>query len=328
MSLRRAGLALLRQQGAPLVESLSATTQQAQGAVREAVEGCSRGVSTLAVKQRMKSVGNIQKITKAMKMVAASKMRSATAATENSRGIVQPFLRMLGDMPDTQGAKAVFVPVTSDKGLCGGINSTVCKYTRATVKAVRDGAAAADSGEAAPEMMLVVMGEKGRAQLQRDMRDNIYGTVADTNKVKITFPEASAIAEELLKTEYDTARILYNRFVSAINQKPTIATVLSPDALERAAAEGGAMDSYELEGPDRPEMLMDLAEFQLAATLYNSMMENNCSEQSSRMSAMENSTKNAGEMLGKLTLTYNRTRQASITTELIEIISGATALAG
>lgn len=308
---------LLRQGLAAVAESVAAACQGS------AVEGA-RGVSTLAVKQRMKSVANIQKITKAMKMVAASKMRSAQANTENSRGIVQPLVRLLGDLPAATGAKNVVVPVTSDKGLCGGINTVVCKYTRSTVKAVAD----AQAGDEPSENLLVVMGEKGRSQLQRDMRESIYATIADTNKVRVTFPEASQIAEELLKTEFDTARIIYNRFVSAIAQKPTIATVLSPDALEKTAAEGAAIEQYEIEGPDRAELLMDLSEFHLATTLYNCMLENNCSEQSSRMSAMENSTKNAGEMLGKLTLTYNRTRQASITTELIEIISGATALAG
>ena len=266
----------------------------------------------------MRSVGNIQKITKAMKMVAASKMRSATVQTMNSRGIAAPFLKLLGDLPNAEGERNVYVPITSDKGLCGGINSSVAKYLRASLAAAGEG----------KDNQLVVVGEKGRALLVRDLKDRIYATVADTNKVKITFPEACAIAEEILKTEYDVSRVLYNRFVSAIAQKPTIATVLSPAALEREAEAGGSIDAYELEGPDRPELLHDLAEFQLATTLFNCMLESNCSEQSSRMSAMENSTKNAGEMLGKLTLTYNRTRQASITTELIEIISGATALAG
>jgi len=162
--------------------------------------------------------------------------------------------------------------------------------------------------------------------LQRDQADKIVATVGDTQKVRLTFPQTCSIAEEILKTEYDVARIVYNRFVSAIAQKPTIATVLSPDSLEKEAEAGGGLDKYEIEGPGRAELLQNLAEFNLATSLYTAMLENNCSEQSSRMSAMENSTKNAGEMLGKLTLTYNRTRQASITTELIEIISGATAL--
>lgn len=267
----------------------------------------------------MKSVGNISKITKAMKMVAASKMRSAQVNTENARGIAEPLLKLLGDLPDAQGKKNVYVPITSDKGLCGGINTTVCKYTRAAVKA--------ESGED-KEHELFVMGEKGRSQLQRDMRDSIYATVVDTAKARITFPLAATIADMVQATDYDVARLVYNRFHSAISFKPTLATVLSPDALEREAESGSLLDQYEIEGPDRAELLQDLSEFHMAVAVFNGMMENNCSEQASRMSAMENSTKNAEEMLGKLTLTYNRTRQATITTELIEIISGATALAG
>jgi F-type H+-transporting ATPase subunit gamma len=270
-----------------------------------------------AVKLRMRSVGNIQKITKAMKMVAASKMRSAQANTMKARGIVAPFLRLLGDLPSAVGEKNVWVPITTDRGLCGGINTMVAKYVRTSMAAL-----GAENNE------LVIIGEKGRAVMQRDMREKIFATIADTGKVRHTFPMACAVAEDILKTEYDVTRIIFNRFVSAIAQKPTIATVLSPNALEKEAEAGSAIDQYEIEGPDRAELLQDLGEFQLATTLFTGMLENNCSEQSSRMSAMENSTKNAGEMLGKLTLTYNRTRQAGITTELSEIISGATALEG
>jgi F-type H+-transporting ATPase subunit gamma len=271
----------------------------------------------IAVKQRMKSVASIQKITKAMKMVAASKMRSAQANVEKSRGISAPFLKLLGDMPNAKGDKAIFIPITSDRGLCGGINTTICKYTRASMRTV---------GDEASEKSIVIFGEKGRTQLQRDQREHIKALIADTGKVRMTFPQVCAIAEEVLKTEYDVTRVIFNRFVSAISYKPTIATVLSPDALEKEAEAGASIDQYELEGPERPEFLQDLAEFHLATTLFSSMLESNCSEQSSRMNAMENSTKNAGEMLGKLTLFYNRTRQASITTELIEIISGASSL--
>ncbi len=251
-----------------------------------------------------------------MKMVAASKMRSAQSATEKCRGMQEPFLKMLGDLPLAAGEKNVTIPVTTDKGLCGGINTMICKYSRASMQIANPEG----------EQSLMILGEKGKAQLQRDQADKIVATIADTQKVRLTFPQACSIAEEVLKTEYDVARIVYNRFVSAIAQKPTIATVMSPDALEKEAEAGGGLDRYEIEGPGRAELLQNLAEFNLATSLYTAMLENNCSEQSSRMSAMENSTKNAGEMLGKLTLTYNRTRQASITTELIEIISGATAL--
>lgn len=278
----------------------------------------------------MRSVGNIGKITKAMKMVAASKMRVAQINTMNSRGMVQPLLRLLGDLPATNGDRNVYVPITTDRGLCGGINTTVAKYTRGTMRAAA--AATEESGSAedreARSDVLYILGEKGRSQLQRDMRSSIYATAADTGKVRITYALTSALADEITATEYDVVRMLYNRFVSAISFQTTVATLLSPNMLEREAEAGGLLDTYEIEGPDRPELLQDLAEFQLASTLFNGLMENNCSEQASRMSAMENSTKNAGEMLDKLTLTYNRTRQASITTELIEIISGATALAG
>jgi len=208
-------------------------------------------VSTLAVKQRMRSVGNIQKITSAMKMVAASKMRSAQQATEKCRGMQEPFLKMLGDMPMAAGEKNVTVPVTTDKGLCGGINTMICKYSRATMKIA--------SPEA--EQQLVILGAKGKAQLQRDQADKIVATVGDTQKVRLTFPQTCSIAEEILKTEYDVARIVYNRFVSAIAQKPTIATVLSPDSLEKEAEAGGGLDKYEIEGPGRAELLQNLAEY-------------------------------------------------------------------
>lgn len=278
-----------------------------------------RHASQLAVKQRMRSVQNIAKITSAMKMVAASKMRVAQINTEKSRGLLTPFIKLLGDLPAVEVETNVAVPVTTDKGLCGGINSTVSKYARGTLKAFN---------EEGQHSELVVIGEKGKAQLQRDQASHIKETIADVGKVRITFAQVSAIAEELMKTEYDAARIIFNRFSSAISFKPTVATVLSPDALEKEVESGGKLDVYEMEGPDRGELLQDLAEFQLAATLNNALLENNCSEQASRMSAMESSTKNAKEMLDKLTLSYNRTRQAAITTELTEIISGAAALEG
>ncbi|BDA41901.1 ATP synthase subunit gamma, mitochondrial [Coccomyxa sp. Obi] len=328
MALRRVGALggkiqrSLQQQGQP-AEGLVADLSKQTGlpALLDGAKnmGNIRHASQLAVKQRMRSVQNIAKITSAMKMVAASKMRVAQINTEKSRGLLTPFLKLLGDLPAVEVETNVAVPVTTDKGLCGGINSTVSKYARGTLKAFN---------EEGQNSELVVIGEKGKAQLQRDQASHIKETIADVGKVRITFAQVSAIAEELMKTEYDAARIIFNRFHSAISFKPTVATVLSPDALEKEVESGGKLDVYEMEGPDRGELLQDLAEFQLAATLNNALLENNCSEQASRMSAMESSTKNAKEMLDKLTLSYNRTRQAAITTELTEIISGAAALEG
>ena len=218
-----------------------------------------------------------------------------------------------------EAAKTLVVPITSDKGLCGGINSTVVKYTK-----VIDGVC----GDMGSTSSLYVMGEKGRAQLARGATQNkLVGVLVDVAKPKdgITFASASLIADSLLGTGFEKLQLIYNRFQSVISFKPTVATLLSSAALEASgeAAGGLPFDQYESEGPDRAEFLLDLSEFHLAATLYNALLENSTSELGSRMQSMENSTKNAQEMLSKLTLYYNRTRQAAITTELIEIISGA-----
>lgn len=285
---------------------------------------CSEGVrcaSNLAVKQRIRAIKNIGKITKAMKMVAASKMKNAQVAVENSRGIVSPFVRLFGDYPAADPEKSVIVAVTSDRGLCGGLNGTIAKYTKALL----------GSFPHTPEKKeeIVTIGDKGRAQLSRIEADKFTLSVAEAYKLRVTFPQASLIAEQILATNPNAIRIMFNKFRSAISFKPTLATVLTAEALESQLAEtsGNKLDAYELEVThERIDVLRDLAEFQLASTLYNAMLENNCSEHASRMSAMENSTKSAGEMLSKLTLSYNRARQATITTELIEIIAGASAL--
>ncbi|KAG2483139.1 hypothetical protein HYH03_017985 [Edaphochlamys debaryana] len=281
-----------------------------------------RHASNQAVKQRIRAIKNIGKITKAMKMVAASKMKNAQTAVEQSRGIVNPFVRLFGDFPGIEGKPGVMLAVTSDRGLCGGLNSNITKYTR---QVLRMDPATTESGAT----KLMAIGDKGRAQLMRAEGRLFTETFADTYKVRVTFAQASLIAEELLKQNPEVVRVLFNKFRSAISFKPTLATVLNPEALEKQLAEptGNRLDAYEIEAThERSDVLRDLAEFQLAATLYNAMLENNCSEHASRMSAMENSTKSAGEMLGKLTLEYNRKRQATITTELIEIIAGASAL--
>ncbi|KHG00461.1 ATP synthase subunit gamma, mitochondrial [Gossypium arboreum] len=231
----------------------------------------------------MKSVKNIQKITKAMKMVAASKLRAIQTKTENSRGLWQPFTALLGDLPGADVKKNVVVTISSDKGLCGGINSTSVKISKGLHKL--------NSGPE-KETKYVILGEKAKAQLVRDSKKDI----------------------ELIITELQKNPLNYTQIV------------------EREAESGGKLgdlDSYEVEGGEtKGEILQNLAEFQFSCTMFNAVLENACSEQGARMSAMDSSSRNAGDMLDRLTLTYNRTRQASITTELIEIISGASALEG
>uniref|UniRef100_K7KKI9 ATP synthase subunit gamma n=1 Tax=Glycine max TaxID=3847 RepID=K7KKI9_SOYBN len=276
------------------------------------------------MRNRMKSVRNIQKITKAMKMVAASKLRAVQTRAENSRGLWQPFTALLGDNPSADVKKNVVVTISSDKGLCGGINSTSVKISRVLYKL--------NSGPD-KETKYVILGEKAKAQLLRDSRKHIVLSLTELQKNPLNYTQVSVLADDILKNvEYDALRIVFNKFHSVVQFLPTVSTVLSPEVIEREAESGGKLgelDSYEIEGGEtKAEILQNLAEFQFSCVMYNAVLENACSEQGARMSAMDSSSRNAGDMLDRLTLTYNRTRQASITTELIEIISGASALEG
>eukprot|EP00897_Mesotaenium_endlicherianum_P003474 jgi/Mesen1/3154/ME000184S02229 len=283
----------------------------------------SRMASQLAVKNRMRSVKNIQKITKAMKMVAASKLRGVQVKAEQSRGLWQPFTALLGDTPGVEAEKVAVMTLSTDRGLCGGINSTSVKFSRAMFNI------AGLEGE--KDRKYVVVGEKGKAQLQRDSKSSITMTISETQKLPINFTQVCMIAEDILKNvEFDKLHLVFNRFNSVVSFAPTVATVLSPETLAKESAEGGSvkqLEQYEVEGGEsQGEMLQNLHEFQLASVLYNASLESACSEQGARMSAMDSSTRNASDMLDRLTLSYNRSRQATITTELIEIISGAAAL--
>lgn len=281
-----------------------------------------RFASTQAVRNRMKSVKNIQKITKAMKMVAASKLRAIETRAVNSRGLWQPFTALLGDTPSVDVKKSVIVTISSDKGLCGGINSTSVKVSKALYKL---------SSGPEKEVKYAVVGEKAKAQLVRDSRQNIELSVSDLQKNPLNYTQVSVLADDILKNvEFDALRIVFNKFHSVMAFLPTVSTVLSPEMVEKEAESGGKLgelDSYEIEGGEtKGEILQNLAEFQFSCVMFNAVLENACSEMGARMSAMDSSSRNAGEMLDRLTLTYNRTRQATITTELIEIISGASAL--
>uniref|UniRef100_A0A2P2LC73 ATP synthase subunit gamma n=1 Tax=Rhizophora mucronata TaxID=61149 RepID=A0A2P2LC73_RHIMU len=282
-----------------------------------------RYVSTQVVRNRMKSIKNIQKITKAMKMVAASKLRAIQTKAENSRGLWQPFVALLGDFPSVDVKKNVIVTISSDKGLCGGINSTSVKISRAVYKLT--------SGPE-NENKYVLLGEKAKAQLIRDSKKDIELSFTELQRNPLNYTQVSVLADDILKNvEFDALRIIFNKFKSVVSFLPSVATVLSPEVVERESEGGklGGLDSYEIEGGEtKGEILQNLSEFQFSCILFNAVMENACSEQGARMSAMDSSSRNAGEMLDRLTLAYNRTRQATITTELIEIISGKSALEG
>ncbi|KAL0364757.1 UNVERIFIED_CONTAM: ATP synthase subunit gamma, mitochondrial [Sesamum angustifolium] len=267
---------------------------------------CSLMMLQSVVRNRMKSVRNIQKITKAMKMVAASKLRAIQTRAENSRGLWQPFTALLGDIPSVDVKKNVIVTISSDKGLCGGINSTSVKISRGIHKL--------NSGPE-KECKYVILGEKGKAQLVRDSKKDIELSMTELQKNPLNYTQVAVLADDILKNvEYDALRIVFNKFQSVVSFVPTP----QPSYLLRLWREklkpGESLANW---------ILMKLKE-----VMFNAVLENACSEQGARMSAMDSSSRNAGDMLDRLTLTYNRTRQASITTELIEIISGASALEG
>jgi F-type H+-transporting ATPase subunit gamma len=283
-----------------------------------------RGMATeKQILMRIGATSNIAKITKSMKMVSAAKMRGA----ENRMNAGRPFTNWLDNLNgknrvlDTDGlvpaeeleGDNAFVVVSSDRGLCGGINSGIAKAVR---KQLATGAA--------PSAELVVIGDKGRAQLRRDFGPQIRASVTETFANPPNFTVASAVAEAIVataKSDNEHVHVVYNKFVSAIAYLPSIRSL-------SIAVDSEALAGYELEPDNREEVLADLKEFEIASAVWHGMLENSTSEESSRMSAMENATTNAQELISSLTLVYNKARQSRITTELIEIISGAASLDG
>lgn len=284
------------------------------------------------LKSRIDSVKSTRKITKAMQMVAAAKLRRAQEAAEAGRPYAD---RMNAVMANLAGASAgadnapkllagsgddqvhLLVVATSERGLCGGFNSSIAKLARA--KAV-------ELLAAGKTVKMLTVGKKGREQLKRDYSDIMIDHVDLSEVKKLGYVHASDIATDVVARfnagEFDVAMIFYNRFQSVMNQIPT-ALQLIPAKFE--AEEGVEMPLYDYE-PGEAEILADLLPRALATQVFTALLENGASEQGARMSAMDNATRNAGDMIDKLTIVYNRSRQAAITNELIEIISGAEAL--
>ena len=289
---------------------------------------------------RIASVKSTQKITSAMKMVAAAKLRRAQEAAEASRPYAERMERMLGSLAVSAASRDgapkmlagtgkdevhLIVVGTADRGLCGGFNSNIVREARRDIAALRHGG---------KTVKILCVGRKGRDQLRRDYGGSIIDTIEDVARPRLTFANAEAIAKRIEQMfeagEFDVCTIYYARFKSAISQivssQQLIPFASSAQEDAQAAAGGPAtLAVYEYE-PAEEEILADLLPRNLAVQVYKALLENSASEHGARMSAMDNATRNAGEMIDKLTLTYNRTRQAVITKELIEIISGAEAL--
>jgi len=282
-----------------------------------------RGMANLkAIAIRLKSVKNIQKITQSMKMVSAAKYARAERDLKAARpyGVgAQSFYEnaQVGRdaegkvVPAEAGQKELYVALTSDRGLCGAIHSSICKAIRNELleKPNLDNVA------------IICVGDKSRAQLARLFAKNILCVGSEIGRLPPQFGDASKIASAILNSgfEYDIGKMYYNQFRSVVSYKTSELPIFSQAAVD-SAEKISLYDSLDA------DVVQSYMEYSLASMIYYCLKEGACSEQSSRMTAMDNSSKNAGEMIDKLTLTYNRTRQAVITGELIEIISGAAAL--
>jgi len=291
------------------------------------------------LKIRINSVQSTQKITSAMKMVAASKLRRAQVEAEEGRPYGRSMERMLAGLvttlPSLEAAPKLLsgygddtnhllVVVTGDRGLCGGFNSSIVRETRRqTAKLL----------EAGKNVQILCIGRKGRDGLRMEHRERIVDTLEQVTRAGAQFGPARDIARRLRNMfdnrDFDVCTIIYNTFKSAISQEVTTKQIIPfpvPEAGEAGPEEpdiSGAL--YELE-PDEERLLGALLPANLSMQIFRAMLESYASEQGARMTAMDNATTNASEMTDSLTLTYNRTRQAAITKELIEIISGAEAL--
>lgn len=274
-----------------------------------------RGMANLkAIAIRLKSVKNIQKITQSMKMVSAAKYaraeRDLKAARPYGEG-AQAFYEHADVKADQDNVKEVYVALTSDRGLCGAIHSSICKKIRSELAEKSN----------LENCGVICVGDKSRAQIARLYAKQILCVGNEIGRLPPQFGDATRIANAILTSdlEADKIKVYYNRFRSVVSYKTTELDVFPLKTVSNAEK----LTVYDSIDAD---VLQSYLEFSLASIIYYALKEGACSEQSSRMTAMDNSSKNAGEMIDKLTLTYNRTRQAVITGELIEIISGAAAL--
>jgi F-type H+-transporting ATPase subunit gamma len=289
------------------------------------------------LRNRIASVKATQKITKAMQMVAAAKLRRAQIAAEAARPYAERMESVLANLAAAlEGREGgpplmvgtgksdvhLLVVCTSERGLCGGFNSLIVRLAREHInRLLADG----------KEVKILCVGKKGYDQLRRQYQGMIIDTIEFRGVRQLTFEHAEQVGQKVLSLfdegSFDVATLFFSRFKSVISQIPTAQQIIPasiPAESEAGGADlGGAVYEYE---PDEDEILTELLPLNITVQIFKALLENAASEQGARMSAMDSATRNAGEMIGKLTLNYNRTRQAQITKELIEIISGAEAL--
>ncbi|MFD2740186.1 F0F1 ATP synthase subunit gamma [Sulfitobacter aestuarii] len=286
------------------------------------------------LKNRIESVKSTRKITKAMQMVAAAKLRRAQEAAEQSRPYTERFNAVMTSLAASVGGSdtapkllsgtgsdkvQLLVVMTSERGLCGGFNTNIVKLAKTKARELL---------AEGKELKILTVGKKGRDQLKRDFGQYLIDHVDLTDVKRVGYSDAQNIAKEILGRfdagEFDVATIFFAEFVNVVSQIPTAQQIIPAkfDA-EKPVDASTTLFDYE---PSEEEILADLLPRGVATAIFSALLENGASEQGARMSAMDNATRNAGEMIDKLTIQYNRSRQAVITNELIEIISGAEAL--
>jgi F-type H+-transporting ATPase subunit gamma len=284
------------------------------------------------LKNRIASVKSTRKITKAMQMVAAAKLRRAQEAAEASRPYTERFNAVLGGLASSVGGSGsapkllsgtgsdnvhLLLVMTAERGLCGGFNSSIAKLARQHAN---------DLIAAGKTVKIVTVGKKGRDVIRRDLGQHFIDHVDMTEVKRVGYDDARSIAQNLLARfdsgEFDVATLFFSEFVNVVTQIPTAQQII-PAAYDSGGGESAAFYDYE---PDQATILADLLPRGVATQIFAALLENGASEQGARMSAMDNATRNSGEMIDKLTIEFNRSRQAVITNELIEIISGAEAL--
>ena len=288
------------------------------------------------LKKRIKSVKSTQKITKAMKMVAAAKLRKAQENAEKGRPYSKKMqniiLNLTKSISDPENAPKLLVGtgkdqvylcvvLTSDRGLCGGFNSNICKLAKNNFKKLLS------EGK---EIKIITVGSKGLDQIKRKYGKYVIKKLSFKDKKQISFNEAEIVGKEIIelfnKDEFDKCIMFYNNFKNVITQIPQAQQIIPAEKIESNDKDKTEEKlSYEFE-PDEDEILEDLLPKNISTQVFKALLENAASEQGSRMTAMDNATRNAGDLVDKLTINYNRSRQASITKELIEIISGAESL--
>ncbi len=285
------------------------------------------------LKKRIASVKSTQKITKAMKMVAAAKLRRAQESAEKGRPYSEKMnnviLNLSSGISDKENAPKLLsgtgndkvhlcVVMTSDRGLCGGFNSNIIKKAKSYFsKILSEG----------KQLKIITVGSKGNDQLKRMYGDKIIENISFKESKNANYFDADKVGKIVIdkfeSSEFDICTIFYNQFKNVITQIPQAQQIIPLNSED--SEENSSEESYEFE-PDEDEILSNLLPKNISTQIFKAMLENSASEQGSRMSAMDNATRNAGEMVDKLTIQYNRSRQAAITKELIEIISGAESL--